>query len=137
MSAYIMAYIQRQQSRKEGEMQLQDWGSYDYMWRNFVTKLQACNKMFILICHEEFSDIPQLAGHILVSMPGKKIQQSLAGMFSDVWRCEVEDKLEASKRVYHWNVRAMAKTGLSLGNSLGLPDLFKADWATINAALNK
>lgn len=141
MNAYIMAEIGRQQARKPGEMQLQDWGAHQYMWQNFVTKLQATPKLFILLAHEEFSDVPQLAGHILINIPGKKIQQSLPGMFSDVWRCEVESSLQTVNgkptTVNTRLVRASAKTGLSLGNSLGLPDVFPADFNIIKTALSK
>lgn len=135
-NTYIIAEIGRIQGRKPGEMQLQDWNAHLYIWQNFITKMQACPKMFILIAHEQASDRTDLPG-TLINIPGKQIQSSIAGMFSDVWRSEITDKLDSSgKRIYEWKIRAVGKTGLSLGNSLGLPDEFVADWKTVSAALN-
>lgn len=142
LNAYIIAEIGKQnptvgnRARGEGEMTLQDWGAHLYLWQNFVTKMQATSKMFVLTAHEETSDRTDLSG-ILVSVQGKKVQATLAGMFSDVWRCEVTDKLGPKGREYEWKVRTMQTSSLQLKNSLGLPDSFVMDWNTINNALQK
>jgi len=142
LNAYIIAEIGRQnptvgnRARAEGEMTLQDWGAHLYLWQNFITKMQATSKMFVLTAHEETSDRADLSG-ILVSVQGKKVQATLAGMFSDVWRCEVKDTLGAKGREYQWLVRTMQTSSLQLKNSLNLPDSFVMDWNTINTALQK
>lgn len=132
LNTYICAEIGRQQGRKDGEMQLQDWNTHLYMWQNFVTRLQATSKMIVFTAHEEISDVPGLPNAMLINIQGKKIQQSLAGMFSDVWRTEIEDKLARDGREYNWWVRAMPTTSLALKNSLGLPDRFKMNWEEIS-----
>ena len=143
IDSYIIAEVGKQnpivdkRQRKEGEMTLQDWGVHLFMWRNFVTRVLAVPKITIFTAHEEASDRPDLQG-LLISVQGKKVQSQLQGMFSDVWRCEVEDKVTNTGREYSWFVRAMQTPSLQgLGNSLGLPDRFKMDWNTIKAALAK
>lgn len=135
LNAYICADIGRQQGRKDGEMQLQDWNAHSYMWQNFVTKLQATSKIIVFTAHEEISDVPGLPGAMLLNIQGKKIQQSLAGMFSDVWRTEIKEKITGSGRTYEWIVRAMPTATLQLKNSLGLPSEFTMNWEQISKAL--
>lgn len=143
LDMYIKGEIARQQPtikgepRKDGEMTLADWNTHLYLWQTFVTRMQASSKMFILTCHEEFSDIAELAGKILVNVQGKKVQQTLAGMFSDVWRAEIEKKITSSKTEYVRKVRCMAGGQLDLKNSLGLPDVFEMDFTRIKTALDK
>lgn len=142
LDSYILAEVGRQnpivdkRQRKEGEMTQADWGQHLYVWRNFVSRIQNIPKMVIFTAHEEASDRPDLQG-ILISIQGKKIQAQLAGMFSDVWRCEIKDTLSSSGRSYEWLVRTMQTSSLQLKNSLGLPDTFKMDWTTIKNALAK
>lgn len=143
LDMYIKGEIARQNPmiagsvRKDGEMTLADWNTHLYLWQTFVTKMQASSKMFILTCHEEFSDISQLPGAILVNVQGKKVQQTLAGMFSDVWRTEVDKEITAKGTVYKRRVRCMASGTMQLKNSLGLPDVFEMDWTRISQALEK
>lgn len=142
LDSYIVAEVGRQnpvvdkRPRKDGEMTIQDWGQHLYMWRNFVTRMLAVPKMIIFTAHEEASDRPDLQG-MLISVQGKKVQAQLAGMFSDVWRCEVKDTVKSTGREYEWSVRTMQTASYQLKNSLGLPDTFKMDWETIRKALSK
>lgn len=133
LDLYIKGEIARQKGRAEGEMTLPDWNDHGYIWQSFVTKLQASPKMFILLSHEEIDE----SGRVLVNMQGKKIQSSLAGMFSDVWRTEVEIVTTPSGKGHEFKVRCMPTGTLSLKNSLGLPNIFKMDWKTVKAALEK
>lgn len=143
LDMYIKGEIARQnptikgERRADGEMTLADWNTHLYLWQTFITKMQASSKMFILTCHEEFSDIAQLPGKILVNVQGKKVQQTLAGMFSDVWRTEIEKKVTNKGNEYIRQVRCMSSGTMDLKNSLALPDVFTMNWTTIKEALAK
>lgn len=135
LNTYICAEIGKQNGRKDGEMTLPDWNLHMFMWQNFVTKLQTTAQIIVFTAHEEISDVPGLPGAMLINIQGKKIQQSLAGMFSDVWRTEVKDTLKGNGREYEWTVRSMPTSTLQLKNSLGLPDTFKMNWDEISKKL--
>lgn len=143
INAYIIGDIGRQKpnigekspkKRREGQMSLEDWTDHLFMVQNFITKLQAIPKMFILTCHEEVSDRPDLPG-VLVSISGKKAQAQIAGMFSDIWRTYIDDKITSTGTQHQWMLQLASSGNFQLANSLGLPDKMAFDWPTISKAL--
>lgn len=148
LNTYIIGDIGRQKprinekdsglrNRREGEMSLADWNDHQFIWQNFITKLQATGRTVIFTAHEEQSDREDLPG-TLISVQGKKVQATLAGMFTDVWRCEVNTKpLSSGGKEQTFTVRTQGDNIYSLGCSLGLPPVFTGGWKEIKAALDQ
>jgi hypothetical protein len=112
-------------------MRIQDWGSLKNLMTRFVTYLRSTGKMIIVTGHEKY-DKDEVSGTILyrINFPGS-LADNIGAFFSDVWRCECEEK--GGKYVY--TVRTMPTPRMALGNSLGLPATFEFTWDEIQKKL--
>lgn len=131
LAAAILAEVRRQNNRTRENFRIQDWGDFIYICTNFVNWCKQQGKTTIFIAHEkpEKDDVDGIIKYFL-QIPSQFSNQ-IGGMMSDVWRCEVEEKLGEHEFV----VRTMPNTRLQLKNSLGLPPKFTMKWSEVAKAL--
>jgi nucleoside-triphosphatase THEP1 len=134
LSDYIMAHILRQQGKKQ--MEMQSWGFYFTCWKEFVARITAQKKHFVLICHErvEKDEIDQALKYFL-NIPGQ-FAHIAGSLFTDVWRCEVASKGFGAATTHEFQIRTMPDHKFNLKNSLGLPAVFKFDWKIVESKLS-
>lgn len=133
VSDYIMSHVLRQQGKKQ--MEMQSWGFYLNYWKDFVLKISAQRKHFVLIAHErvEKDEVDQSLRYFL-NIPGQ-FAYIAGSLFTDVWRCEVVSSGFGAQAKYTWQIRTMPDWKFQLKNSLGLPPVFEFSWAEIERRL--
>jgi hypothetical protein len=79
------------------------WGSLVLAWKSLIYQLRQSGKVLIMTAHEqkEQDESDQIYKY-QVSVDGS-IRSKLPALFSDVWRCEISEKLN----VHTWNVRML------------------------------
>lgn len=136
LSDYIMADILRQQSRKLPI--IQDWGTFGGAWKLLAAKLRATNKNVILIAHErlEKDDLDGSLRYFL-AIPGQT-SDILPTLVTDVWRCEVEEKLVGTSRVHVRQVRVIQNQRHAhlKSSTPSLPAVFPATTEELNKILS-
>jgi hypothetical protein len=105
LSDFIINDILRQQNRKA--MEIRDWGVYAAAWSSLIAKLRQCGKNIIIIVHEHIEK-DELDGTLkyMLAVPGKSANL-LPTHVTDVWRCEIEEKLVNNTRVQVRQVRVV------------------------------
>lgn len=105
LSDLIIDDLLRQTQKKA--MEIQTWGLYLGAWKLLVAKLRQCGKNVIIITHErvEKDEIEGTLRYYL-AVPGQTAD-ILPTLVTDVWRCEVEEKLVGNVRVHVRNVRVV------------------------------
>lgn len=100
------------------------WGSYLITWKGLITQLRESGKKLIMSAHEEF-EMDKLAGFARYGvMVDGKIKGKFGGLFSDVWRCEVQENLGK----HNWMVRTLGNASHELkSNFPNLPGILPAD----------
>lgn len=99
------------------------WGNYLITWKGLIYQLRESGKKIIFSAHEEY-EMDKLSGipKYKIMVDGK-IQGKFGGLFSDVWRCEVEENL--GKHV--WRVRTLGDARHELKNNFDLPAVMLQD----------
>lgn len=103
----------------ERVMDMSLWQPFRNRMQQLVLAGRASNKRFIMTCHEDVvTDVNSgaLIGYRPL-IPGQ-LKQNLAGLFSDVWRCEAK----AKGLTQEYTVRFAPKTMMQIGNSLGIKE---------------
>lgn len=135
LSDYIMADILRQQNRKTPI--IQDWGTFGGAWKMFLAKLRSANKKVILIVHErlEKDDLDGSLRYFL-AIPGQT-GDILPTLVTDVWRCEVEEKLVGTTRQHVRQIRVVQSQRHAhlKTSSPDLPTVFPATTEMVNKIL--
>lgn len=90
---------------------------FNYMTR-FITQACSCPKYLIVTCHEEI--VMNSNNQVIAYRPqiSGRLRNSLAGLFTDVWRCM--SSVQGKKVKY--TVRTSPQNLHQIGNSLNLPD---------------
>lgn len=131
----IMADILRQNARKAPV--IQDWGTFGGYWKQIIAKLRATFKMVIFIAHTSVEK-DEIDGSLRygLAIPGKTADV-LPTLVTDVWRCEIEEKLVGVKREQIRNVRVVQtqKYAHLKTSSPGLPAVFQANQQEIDKIL--
>lgn len=100
----------------EKVMNQSHWNPFKNMMLKFVMAARAVGKNFIMTCHETTEtneDGAVIAYRPLIS---GQLRGSLAGMFSDCWRCETGNAVGGAT----YSVRFHPRTMMQIGNSLGI-----------------
>lgn len=94
-------------------MEIQDWGKFLFAFRNLVAWIRSQGKLVVFTAHERVEK-DEISGIIkyFVNLPGQ-IANTIGALFSDVWRCEVDEKAGN----YTYQVRTMPSARHSLKNS--------------------
>lgn len=129
LQEYIKADVTRQ-----GKTGFDLWNGLVVGWRQTISRLKTCGKMFILIAHEK-PEKDEIEGIIkyYIDLQGS-FQNEIGRHFSDVWRCETEAGLDG-KAVFY--VRTAPTARLQLKTSIPLPARFKTDYSIIASAMSK
>lgn len=109
LSTYLMAHILAQPMEKgalniagERAMSQTEWTPFRNMMTKLIMTLKASGKLLVFPCHEEneYNEKGDTITEIVPAIPGQ-LKSSLAGLFTDVWRCErrTEIKVEGGKAV--------------------------------------
>lgn len=118
--------------------QRQMFGFFFQYGKEFLTRLKTIRKHIVLVCHEKLEKNPD--GSVIlpyrVAWPGQ-LGHIIASFFTDVWRCEVLEKPTGLETKYEWVVKTMPNFQFKLGNSLGLPPVFKFDWKVIQERIDR
>lgn len=118
-------------------MSKQEWGFFFTYGKALMGTLTQMRKHIVLTAHEKVNkkEDGSIAYPIKLAWPGQ-LGQIIGAFFTDVWRCEVQQKQKGLETVYEFVIRTMPDFQYELKNSLGLPPVFKFDWPTIAAQLN-
>lgn len=137
LSDYIIADILRQQNAKA--MEIRHWGLYGSAWKQIIAKLRQCPKRVIIIAHERLEK-DEIDGQLRfqIGLPGQTAD-SLPTLVTDVWRCEVEEKLVGNERKFIRQVRVIqSQRHMHLkSSSPGLPAVFPASTEMVNKILTQ
>lgn len=137
LSDFIIADILRQQNRKA--MEIKDWGVYLAAWKRIVAQLRQCGKYVIIISHEtvEKDELDGMLRYFL-AIPGQSAH-IIPTLVTDVWRCEVEEKLVGTERKQIRNVRVVQNVRHAhlKTSDPSLPAVFPATTEQVRAVLNK
>lgn len=99
------------------------WGSYLITWKGVIMQLRQSGKKLIMTAHERKErDESDGIYKYQIALDGQ-IRDKFPAMFSDVWRCEVQ---EANNK-HTWMVRTLGNVRHELKNTRGLPALLPAD----------
>jgi hypothetical protein len=135
LSDYIIDDILRQQGRKA--MEIRDWGLYAGCWKQLVAKLRACRKNVIIITHERVEK-DELDGQLkyFLAIPGQSAD-ILPTLVTDVWRCEIEEKIIAQQKVHVRQVRAIQSQRFAhlKSSTPSMPNVFPATQDEVNKVL--
>lgn len=120
ISDYIVAKIalctdERTIRMPAGKESFDKWANYLVTWRGLIMQLRSSGKKIILSCHEQ-KDKDESDGiyKYQIALSGQ-IAAKLPNMFSDVWRCEVEE----TNGKYRWLVRTLGNIRHELKNNFG------------------
>lgn len=99
------------------------WGNYLITWKGLIYQIRETGKKLIMSAHEEF-EMDKLSGipKYKIMVDGK-IQGKFGGLFSDVWRCEVQENLGK----HQWMVRTLGNSSHDLKNNFDLPGILPQD----------
>ena len=123
---YLQFHIMEEQ--KVTQMRIQDWQPFLWALRKLVVQMRSAGKLIIFTCHVQTEkDETDGIFKTFLAIPGKS-KDTLGGLFSDVWLMTCKKEGAGSSERYPYMVRCMPNTKVSLGNSLGLPPEFEADY---------
>ena len=103
----------------EKVMNRAQWGPFKNLMTKIIMMCRASGKKLIFSCHED--TITDKNGAVLSyrpMIPGA-LKHNIAGLFTDVWRCESGTK---ANKPYH-RIRFAPKNMMQIGNSLGIKDI--------------
>ncbi len=119
LMAHIVNEGKKVESRKNDNMQIQDYGSLAIMLTKLAVLLRGCGKMVIFTFHQKV-DKDELTGRTRfeLNMPGK-LANSYGGLFTDVWACTANN---AGPGKFKYEIHTKP-TGyhITLGTSKDLP----------------
>lgn len=102
-----------------GKDSFDKWAQYLATWRGLILELRASGKRLIMSAHEsKDKDESDSIYKYTIALPGQ-IAQKLPNMFSDVWRCEVE---ESAGKV-RYMVRLLGNVRHELKNNFGFTEV--------------
>jgi len=110
--------VNRTGKGSKDQMEIQDWGTNQNLWKTIIMKMRSTGKLFIVICHEEAIK-DEISGGVtkwVPNIPGSKLQAAFPGFFSDVWRTEIETGKDNNPS---YVVRVKPTARLDLGGSIG------------------
>lgn len=123
MSNYLIDSLSQNSKLTVGGEKVMDqslWQPFRNRIQQFMLQGRASSKMFIVTCHEDV--IKDDNSGAVVSyrplIPGQ-LKQNLAGLFSDVWRCEAKALGNNIKYI----VRFAPKNMMQIGNSLNIKEV--------------
>lgn len=139
--------VRRQQGRKIGDptngqkdepLQIQDWGAFGGLLRQWFIRLRASGKTLIVIGHVTV-DKDELTGILqqFINLPGK-FSQEISGLFTEVWNTEIREERVGNETKYLYFIRtrptpAQRALGLKSGNQLA--SSVQVDFAQLNKLL--
>jgi hypothetical protein len=98
-----------------GKESFDKWAQYLATWRGLILELRASGKKIIMSAHEtKDKDESDSIFKYTIALSGQ-IAQKLPNMFSDVWRCEVEESGQTVK----YKVRLLGNIRHELKNNFG------------------
>lgn len=105
ISDYIIDEILRQKGAKQ--MAIQDWGTYLAFWKEIVVRMRSTQKNVILTAHERVEK-DEIDGSLryFIALPGQ-ISNVLPALFTDVWRTDVEERIQGSSMIHVRRVQVM------------------------------
>jgi len=106
-----------------GKDSFDKWGQYLVVWRGLIMQLRQSGKRLIMSAHEKKEKDESDGIYKYQIMLDGQIKEKLPNMFSDVWRCEVE---EAAGK-YRWMVRTLGNVRHELKNTFGFDGLIESD----------
>lgn len=127
---------QVQALNKKEVMEIRDWGQHRSKMLGLLIKRRACNKTFILTCHQyektkkkdDKSLEEVLLGYTPAINPG--LQEDLGSMFTDIWATRL---VATSGGLYKNEITTMPNGMMPfLKNSIGLPATCEGTWAEIS-----
>lgn len=110
---------------KEENIKIEGYGQWTNVvmcWRALISGLRKSGKRQIFICHDQMEKDEQGICRFGPALDGR-IANLLGCLVSDVWRCEVEEKLGK----HTWMVRTLGNTSHALKNTFGLPAYLPQD----------
>jgi hypothetical protein len=107
-----------------GKESYSKWLDYLLAWRGIILQLRQSGKKLIMVAHEKKEKDESDGIYKYQIMLDGQIREKLPNMFSDVWRCEVE---ETSPGQHRWMVRTLGNARHELKNTLGLKSFLPAD----------
>lgn len=139
--------VRRQQNRKIGDpvkgekdepLQIQDWGAFKGLMRQWFINLRAAGKVLVVTAHiTTYKD--ELTGILqeFINFPGQ-FAEEIAGLFTEVWLTDIEEKRNGSTVEYIYTIRtrpqpSQRKIGLKSG--IQLPPKVPVDFANLNKLL--
>lgn len=132
----LLAEVLRLQNKEV--MTKQEWGVFFAQSKKFMEVLAKLRKHIILIVHEKTltSEAGAVVYPIKAAWPGQ-FGQIIGAFFTNVWRCEVQEKVSDKK--HRWLVRTLPNYQYELKNTLSpeVPAMFDFDWNVIQKALDK
>lgn len=100
------------------------WGSLILVWKSLISQARQSGKKFIITAHEtKEKDESDGIFKCSIALDGK-IASKFPALFSDLWRCEIEERLGK----HEWKVRTLSNSRQEhLKNTFGLPNLCSHD----------
>jgi hypothetical protein len=128
---YDYAKVEIMRLAGHSKMEWSDWDALALTIGKVIDNLRVSGKMVIMTAHEkpEKDEVGGMIKYFLAIQGGT--QHTIGGRFSDVWRCEVEEKGQG----HVFQVRTMPNYRCQLKNSLGLPPTFEMKWEDVAKAL--
>lgn len=136
--------VRRQQGRKIGDpvagikdepLQIQDWGAFGALLRQWFILLRASGKVLVVIGHvvvdkDELTSVLQQ----YINMPGK-FAHEVAGLFTEVWSTEIREERKDGKVSFKYFITTrpnIAQRALGLKSGSQLPPAMEVDFAQLN-----
>jgi len=83
------------------------WGDLLITWKGIILQLRQSGKKLIMVVHEEKSkDESDGIYKYQIALDGA-IADKMPALFSDVWRCEINERVESGKMQHVWEVRML------------------------------
>ena len=107
------------------------WFPFSTMLRKFIGALRSIpNKLIVVNCHEKIEKDEVLGTLLYKPAIGGQNADTIAGMFTDVWRCESQvcQPTKDNPNGVRYIVRTVPTPRMQLGNSFNLPAEFAFTW---------
>jgi hypothetical protein len=139
--------VRRQNGRKIGDpakgekddpLQIQDWGSFGGLLRQWFIALRASGKVLVVIGHIT-TDKDEISGVLqqFINLPGK-FREEIAGLFTECWTTEIEEERKDGKTSYKYLIRTRptsSQRSLGLKSGIQLEPKQEVDFAKLNSLL--